>query len=75
LAYVQDRQRTVILHIGDLDLHGLRNIARPFEQDLHQIAVDVIRRGHAPDLIATFIHVRRLLVPPRARRTRSFYEV
>ena len=61
-AFALNRQETVILHIGDLDVNGLRNIARPFEHDLHQFAVDIVRRTHSPGFHAKFLHVRRLLL-------------
>jgi hypothetical protein len=64
VAFAEARQQTVMLHIGDLDVNGLRNIARPFEQDVHQFVVDMARGEHAPGFKASIVHVRRLLLTP-----------
>jgi hypothetical protein len=63
-ALAERRQPTVLLTVGDLDLHGLRNIAVPFAQDVLAFTADGLAdacegdeyRDLAPDLV----HVRRL---------------
>ena len=71
-------QSTVILSIGDLDLSGIRNIARPFEEDLIAFVVDLLGKAGvvAPEGATEILTVRRLLitaeqveehVPERAR--------
>jgi hypothetical protein len=54
--------RTVLLAIGDLDLNGIRNIARPFEADVLKWVADLGRMGE--DQVADVIAVRRLLITP-----------
>ena len=52
--------RTVILQIGDLDLNGIRNIARPFVDDVRQFAADILKtplRG-----VERLITVRRIML-------------
>jgi hypothetical protein len=67
-AYLEDRQRTVLLHIGDLDLNGLRNIGRPFADDVHAFTRDYLAEGLEGDsdgldaAVSRIVTVRRLLV-------------
>jgi hypothetical protein len=53
-------QRTVILSIGDLDLNGIRNIARPFAEDVLQMTADLLRVE--PRTAGAVVTVRRLLL-------------
>jgi hypothetical protein len=59
-AFADHDQRTVVLSIGDLDLNGIRNIARPFEEDLLQMTADLLDL-HADDA-GGLVSVRRLLL-------------
>jgi hypothetical protein len=52
---LDEGQRTVLLQIGDLDLNGIRNIARPFAEDVAAFARDY---GAPPSTVV----VRRLLL-------------
>jgi hypothetical protein len=51
---------TVLLSIGDLDLHGVRNIARPLAQDVQQFVTDYL--GCTAEAAEEIIVVRRVIL-------------
>jgi hypothetical protein len=69
LRAFQAEQRLVVLSLGDLDLNGLRNIARPFEADLHAFIRDMLVSDDfdlesAAEAAEAIAPVRRLLLSP-----------
>lgn len=59
----QNDQRLVVLSLGDLDLNGLRNIARPLEADLHAFIRDTVASPDFDQESAAWVApVRRLLL-------------
>ena len=58
--------RTVLLTVGDLDVNGVRNIARPFEADVLAMAADLVAEagGDRGDMeaVGDYLAVRRLLI-------------
>jgi hypothetical protein len=53
-------QPTVLLQIGDLDLNGIRNIARPFADDVEKFVADLL--GCTAEEARQVVVVRRLLL-------------
>ena len=50
----------MLLQIGDLDLNGIRNIARPFAEDVRQFAADMLET--TPEIAEALIVVRRIML-------------
>jgi hypothetical protein len=72
-AYRDSGATTVLLQIGDLDLNGIRNIARPFAEDVEQFAIDLLgwrdeakrsaeARAVVVERVRRVVVVRRLLL-------------
>ena len=59
---------TVIFWIGDLDLNGIRNISQPFDADVRQFVIDLLRQQLDLNITAeeadAILVVRRLLITP-----------
>lgn len=65
-SFARGRRRTVLLQIGDFDLNGLRNIARPFEADVRAMTRDLLVEagGHSVSeaTLDKIVVVQRLLL-------------